>query len=413
MSNMKAGLGTFKIFISYRRDTGIYIARTLRQSIERENPSLRIFIDSDELSGGNFNEALLKNIEETPNFIFVMSQGALDRCQNPDDWVRRELAQALRLGKRVIPVFEEGVKFPDRHELPEDIRAVVDHNGVEYSPHYHQEAIKKIINFLDLEHHETSIQREERIQKYFSRYMVPIKGGRFQMGSDNGLADEVPPHFVRISDFFMMRYQVTQLEYQELMGINPGNFKHPRKPVQNISWHDAIAFCNKWSLRDGLQEVYERNEDESVLIHYDRAGYRLPTEAEWEYASRAGTTSLYHWGDGLDDSDHYAWHDRNSDDCVHLVGTRKPNAWGLHDMTGNVWEWCNDWYDADYYSYADEFDPKGPERDFGEFKVMRGGAWAYDPYRLRAAARLKRDPALTDDVSGFRCVISAPPITLA
>ena len=410
MSYAREGLGTCKVFISYRRETGVYIARTIRQSIERENPDLRIFIDSDELSGGNFNEALLRNIEEAPNFVFVMSRQALDRCQNSDDWVRREIAHALRLGKRVIPVFEEGVKFPEKHLLPEDIRAIVDQNGVEYSPHSHQDAIKKIIGFLDLEHHESPLERHERIQKYFSRYMVAVKGGGFSMGSEDGLADESPPHLVVLNDFCMMRYPVTQQEFQELMGFNPGNFKHPKKPVQNISWLDAIAFCNKWSARDGLPEVYERGNDDSVLIQYDRSGYRLPTEAEWEYACRSGTVTQYHWGDALEDADRYAWHDRNSDDCVHVVGTRKQNKWGLHDMTGNVWEWCNDWYDADYYRYSDSADPKGPDRDFGEFRVMRGGAWAYDPYRLRSAARLKRDPTLTDDVSGFRCVIRLSPL---
>jgi formylglycine-generating enzyme len=387
-----------KVFISYRRDSGIYIARTIRQSIENENSAIRMFMDLDEIAGGDFNAEILQSIEESSNFILIITEGSLDRCKNEGDWVRREVAHAIKLGKRIVPVVEEGVDLPTEKDLPEDIRAVVRQNGVVYSPSFHNEAIKKIISFLDLEERETVVQRKARIDRYFRRYMQPISDGSCLMGSEKGRFDERPVREVSLSQFWMMKYPVTQEEYQRLMGSNPGNFKHPKKPVQNVSWFDAIAYCNKWSVRDGLSEVYEFVDD-VVVIHYSKNGYRLPTEAEFEYACRAGTQSDYFWGDKLEEADLFAWHD----------GNRRPNPWNLYDVCGNVFEWCNDWYDPDYYKYGELKDPKGPWRQHGEYKVMRGGAWAYDPLRLRSAARLKRDPVLTDDVSGFRCVIRNRP----
>lgn len=398
---------TYKAFVSYRRDGGIYIARALAEGIAAKG--FATFIDLDELRGGDFNVALDQVIEATPNFVLVLSRGALDRISNEKDWMRRELASALRHGKRVIPVFEQGVGFPDEGALPPDVRAVVRQNGVQYSPQFHNEAINRMISHFDLEIRETEQSKAQRIKTYFRTRMVSLPGGTFKMGSDRGRPDELPIREVQISPFWMMKYPTTQREYQNLLGVNPANFVHPDKPVQNVSWFDAVRCCNKWSERDGLDKVYRFNDESRVETDFSIMGYRLPTEAEWEYACRAGSQARFHWGETVDEWDQYAWHDRNSDDQVHIVGRRKPNAWGLHDMTGQVYEWCNDWYEPDYYRFGEVKDPAGPPGDFGEFKVMRGGAWAYDPWRLRSAARLKRAPQLTDDVSGFRCVINRPP----
>ena len=401
---------SYNAFISYRRSDGSYIARAIRDGIERANPGLSIFIDLDELSSGNFNEALLRVIANTPNFILIITRDTFSRFSNENDWVRKELTEAVRQKRNIIPVFVEGAGFPPVDQLPEPFVSLPEFNGIEYSAQYHQEAIRKLVSFFRHDTVESDEQRDQRTKSYFERYMVNIPSGRFLMGSEIGKADERPVREVEVSSFWMMKYQVTQKEYQDLMNVNPGNFKHDHKPVQNVSWFDAITFCNKWSERDGLEEVYELDNFGGVRIHFDRVGYRLPTEAEWEYACRAGTTTEFFWGDSEADWDKYAWHDRNSDDQVHVVGQRNPNPWGLYDMTGNVWEWCSDWYDVDYYSFGEQINPRGPKREYGESRVMRGGAWAYDPVRLRSAARLKRDPSLTDDVSGFRCVINRHPL---
>ena len=405
---MSSAHPSYKAFVSYRREGGIYIARALAGAIVGKG--FATFIDLEELRGGDFNSALDEIIEETPNFILVVSRGAFDRIGNEGDWMRRELASALRHHKRVVPVFEQGVSFPDEGELPPEVRSVVRQNGVQYSPQFHNEAINKIISHFDLEICESALARRQRIADYYKSRMIAVPGGGFLMGSDRGRADELPIRHVHVSGFWMMKYPMTQREYQALLGINPANFLHPDKPVQNVSWFDAVRCCNKWSERDGLEAVYRFNDEYRVDTDFSAAGYRLPTEAEWEYACRAGSQTRFHWGDSEAEWDQYAWHDRNSDDQVHVVGRRRPNAWGLHDITGQVYEWCNDWYEPDYYRFGEVVDPMGPPGDFGEFKVMRGGAWAYDPLRLRSAARLKRAPQLTDDVSGFRCVINRPPI---
>lgn len=413
---MSAASSSYKAFISYRRDGGAYIARIVAQAIRAEGQST--FIDQDELRGGDFNVTLDRIIADTPNFILIVSRNAFERVTNEGDWMHRELATALRHGKRVIPVFEQGVEFPDPRDLPEDIRDVVRQNGVHYSPQFHADVIRRIISNFESEQ-ESEHARRSRIRSYFRDRMISIPEGTFMMGSTNGRPEEAPPHEVSVSSFWMMKYPMTQREYKALMKVNPGNFQqHVDNPVQNVSWFDAVRCCNKWSERDRLTPVYRLEgespdgSDEETVVYTDFAanGYRLPTEAEWEYACRAGSTTDFHWGDSPDEWDRYAWHDRNSDDRVHVVGMRKPNRWGLYDMTGQVFEWCNDWFDADYYEFAEPLNPRGPGDSVGEFKVMRGGAWAYDPLRLRSAARLKRAPGLTDDVSGFRCVIGRHPL---
>jgi formylglycine-generating enzyme required for sulfatase activity len=402
---------SYHAFISYRREGGIYIARALRDGITLANPRLRVFLDTDELAAGNFNDTLLRTIAETPNFITVLSHDALARCHNEGDWLHREILAAVETKRNIIPVFESGVDFPKEGTLPQDISSIVNLNGVEYSPTYHHDAVKKIISFFKIDSAESDSQRRTRISDYFSHSMVQIPGGEFMMGSDRGRLDERPVRSVKVKESWIMKCPVTQREYDSLMNVNPSNFKHDHKPVQNISWFDAVRFCNKWSIKDGLTPVYGFDKDtNAVWIRFQHDGYRLPTEAEWEYACRAGTGTEFHWGDLDSEWDKYAWHDRNSDDQVHVVATRRPNAWGLYDMTGNVFEWCNDWYAADYYSFNECDNPKGPSQDFGEYRVMRGGAWAYDPLRLRSAARLKRDPNLTDDVSGFRCITFRHPL---
>jgi len=207
--------------------------------------------------------------------------------------------------------------------------------------------------------------------------MALIPGGTFMMGSNDGESDEKPVHQVTVNGFYMDKTEVTQAEYERVMGTNPSYFKGcPDCPVEKVIWYDAKEYC-------------------------DKVGKRLPTEAEWEYAARAGSTTKYYWGNGAPDA--YAWYNGNSESKTHPVGQKQPNAWGLYDMSGNVWEWCSDWYDLDY-SKSSSQNPQGPSS--GEYRVLRGGLWGNLPVILRSAVRYRFAPDSRLIVSGFRCVRS-------
>ncbi|MCX5671055.1 MAG: SUMF1/EgtB/PvdO family nonheme iron enzyme [Planctomycetota bacterium] len=218
--------------------------------------------------------------------------------------------------------------------------------------------------------------------------MVLIPAGKFMMGSPDsaqGPIDfEVPQHEVILSKpFYMGVTEVTQAQYQAVMGKNPSEFKGATNPVETVSWNDATEFCKKLSEKAG-QAV------------------RLPTEAEWEYPCRAGTQTAFSFGDDLSALGDYAWWDGNSDKTTHPVGQKKPNSWGLYDMHGNVWEWCADWYGE--YPKGPVTDPSGPATGYGG-RVLRGGAWYYggSDY-FRCAFRHCHAPTCRDYFFfGFRC----------
>jgi formylglycine-generating enzyme required for sulfatase activity len=217
---------------------------------------------------------------------------------------------------------------------------------------------------------------------------VLIRAGEFQMGAPDGDKDEQPVHTVRISKpFYLGKYEVTQAQWQAVMGGNPSRFTgDPARPVENVSWEDVQEFMRRL------------NTKESGVT------YRLPTEAEWEYAARAGTTTAYGFGNDKGQLSQYAWYGDTSGSQTHPVGKLKPNAWGLYDMHGNVWEWVQDWYGP--YTADTAVDPAGPSS--GSFRVDRGGSWGGDAGYCRSAARRYWPPGGRGDFLGFRLLRIVP-----
>ncbi len=214
-----------------------------------------------------------------------------------------------------------------------------------------------------------------------------IPAGSFKMGSpisEKGRwIHEGPVHKITISKpFYLGVYEVTQEQWVKVMENNPSSNKGANKPVESISWNDAQKFIHKLSEKEKVE-------------------YRLPTEAEWEYACRSDTTTVYYWGDNPDSQ--YVWSKENSGGGPHDVGQLKPNAWGLFDMSGNVFEWCEDWFtEFGYVGSVEQTDPKGSLD--GKFKVLRGGAWCFNSIRCRSAYRSGGVPDSRHNGVGLRLV---------
>jgi formylglycine-generating enzyme required for sulfatase activity len=207
---------------------------------------------------------------------------------------------------------------------------------------------------------------------------VLIPAGRFTMGEGRD------QHEVALSKpFYVGVTEVTQAQYQAITGTNPSKFNGATNPVDSVSWNDATEFCKK-------------------LSEKTRQTVRLPTEAEWEYACRAGTATAFSFGDADSALGDYAWYDANSGSTTHPVGHKKPNAWGLYDMHGNVWEWCADWYED--YPKGAVTDPQGAAS--GPSRVLRGGSWGSAPTGCRSAYRRYFTPDNCDYYFGFRVVVS-------
>ena len=216
--------------------------------------------------------------------------------------------------------------------------------------------------------------------------LVLVPAGEFLMGSSQGDEDEQPVHRVRISKaFYMGKYEVTQSQYEAVMGANPSSYKGADRashPVEKVSWKNAVEFCLRLSQKE-------------------KKTYRLPTEAEWEYACRAGTQTKYGFGAREADLADYAWYGNNSESKTHPVGLKKPNAWGLYDMHGNVWEWCSDWYGE--YPRGNVTDPAGAQS--GEGRVRRGGGWGNSARGCRSANRYGGRPGDRLNGLGFRLAL--------
>lgn len=228
--------------------------------------------------------------------------------------------------------------------------------------------------------------------------LVPIPSGVFLMGCGIGPNNEQPLHMVALPAFYMSSTEITQKQYLEVMGSNSFYFgRDDLRPEEQVSWEKAVLFCNNLSELTGREKCYDETTWE---CDFKCNGFRLPTEAEWEYACRANTQTEYYSGDAESDLASAGWYGMNSNVMTHRVGGKEPNAWGLYDMHGNVWEWCNDRYSAEYYICSPKYFPSGSSA--GELRVLRGGSWMSNAVDCRSTFRAFSAPEQKYYRYGFR-----------
>ena len=232
--------------------------------------------------------------------------------------------------------------------------------------------------------------------------LVFVEGGTFNMGDEKGdLSDRCRPvHPVSVNDFYIGKYPVTQRLWQAVMGDNPARFKGDTRPVETVSWKETREFIQKINDRIDIRDWFKS-------LNPPGGGFRLPTEAEWEYAARGGRYSQGYLYAGSDKPGQVGWYTENSEGKTHDVGLLLGNELDLHDMSGNVWEWCGDWFDEKYYEKCKKdgvtANPHGPET--GVNRVLRGGSYFNGPLSCRVAHRGRDGPADRDDGVGFRLVL--------
>ena len=212
--------------------------------------------------------------------------------------------------------------------------------------------------------------------------MVMISGGTFQMGKNDSWLNLKPAHKVTLNTFYIGKYEVTQKQWKEVMGTNPSTFSGCDDcPVEQLSWNDIQIFINKLNDKTSFD-------------------FRLPTEAEWEFAARGGNLSRGYEYAGSNDYKAVAWYDSNSKGKPRQVGMKDSNEYGLYDMSGNILEWCQDYYDENYYKYSPANNPKGPIT--GTYRVLKGGSWSFDYGNCQPAYRFYHSPEMPSEFSGFR-----------
>lgn len=251
--------------------------------------------------------------------------------------------------------------------------------------------------------------------------MIALAGGTFMMGGSDDDPDaqinEKPLHRVSIDPFWISKFEISQKQYVSVMGINPSSFiENENNPVEGLSWYDTVEFCNALSKKAGLKSVYiidktkiDLNNTNStdtykwiVKINTSADGFRIPTEAEWEFACRGGTDTCYSSGNKFDGD--YSWYSGNTNDKSHPVGKKKPNKYGLYDMSGNVWEWCWDWNTESFYLISTENNPSGSVS--GSEKILRGGSWINSEINMRSSGRNWAAPCDKSNNIGIRVVLA-------
>ena len=499
----------YDIFISYRSEGGFETAKHLNDLLVRDG--YNVSFDKNMAREGDFDKILFDRIEQCRDFLVVVDRHAFDRMINPapdydpkKDWMRVEIAYALKLKRNIVSILLPGASYPKN--LPEDLDKLDVKNGPGYSENYYdhfydtlknsflhsvprnvqhpireaqgikvatatanlkvkadldcsfyvdgeeQEKLKagrirKLplaegeyeLDFMSVENESDRLVmtfemptsdtvlhvglaeiRRKRLEKeaaeqeakrkaFLQDQIIPIRGlsivmkpvesGTFWMGAqrtdlygqnydDEAYDNESPVHSVTVNSFYMGETVVTQALWKAVMGDKstpPSFFEGDNLPVEQVSWNDCIGFIRK------LNRMTGKN-------------FRLPTEAEWEYAARGGNVGNQSYGfkyPGSDTIDDVAWYDGNSGIGTHTVKTKFPNELGIYDMSGNVWEWCQDWYGS--YNNDPQINPKGPSD--GSARVLRGGSWSSIAGDCRVSYRYYYFPIIRDYRIGFRLVL--------
>jgi len=434
-----------KIFLSYRRQDSKGVAGRIFDRLRAHFGSDAVFMDIDSIPfGEDFREHIEAAVGKCDVVLAVIGTKWTGktkdhrRLDDPTDFVRIELESALQPNLPVIPILIDHARMPGEADLPPSLARLAFRNAIEVDQgrdfHPHVDRLIRGIEFHfqkssaatvkpprattipSAEPESSTSSSAKKLTNSLGMTLVRIEPGSFLMGSSKDQSDhlmrvfssskrelfddEQPRHTVKITrPFYLGTHQVTQGQYQTVTGDNPSHFMGSDDlPVESVSWHEAVEFCNKLSEREKRAPFYGIDGTEVTLAGGN--GYRLPTEAEWEYACRVKRMTLYPFGDDVGQVDEHAWYFSNSEGRTQPVGQKLPNAWGLYDMLGNVWEWCADWYDEKYYASSPPADPPGAPT--GSFRVIRGGSCGYFPKQCRSAKRYWETPEFRSADLGFR-----------
>ena len=389
----------FDVFLCHNSEDKpqvIQIAEQLQQY------DLKPWLDIWELPPGRSWQRLLEEqIEQISSVAVFVGENGFGPWQEQE--IYAFLSEFVRRDCPVIPVLLPNA--PKKPELPVFLRQFtwVDFRISDSDPMYRLrwgitgKKPDQQINFKAQTNPVASTVITEILPKGILLEMVKIPAGSFLMGTEEAevirlckeyetdrFKNEMPQHRVNLQEFYLGKYPVTQEQYQAIMGNNPSKFKdNPKNPVENVNWNDAQEFCQK------LNDKTKKN-------------YRLPTEAEWEYVCRAGTQTRYYFGDDEKLLGEYAWYKENSGLKTHPVGQKKPNNWGLYDMSGNVWEWCEDGWHENYENAPTDGTAWNENHSVTNIRVLRGGSWDAYPRNCRSASRYFLD--YRSFAYGFRVV---------
>ncbi|MFC1606981.1 SUMF1/EgtB/PvdO family nonheme iron enzyme [Candidatus Latescibacterota bacterium] len=364
---------------------------------DRQEAEQRLKAEQESKDNAAYQQALMVNSKQSyETYLTLYSEGL--HVQEARQKIADLSAQASETQKQKASV--EGQRDDQAYELALNTNTPQSYNSylMSYPSGRHStEAKGKIADF------ESKSTFNENVRLGLSQYniqLLAIAGGNFMMGSANGGGEEKPVHKITVDGFQMSMTEITQNQYNAIMGDNPSyNKEFDTNPVERVSWFEAIEFCNKLSAKLKLDPCYNTN---TGAYDMSKNGFRLPTEAEWEFSCRSGSGTDYYTGDDQRAMATAGWFAGNSSDKSQRVGRKTANAWGLRDMHGNVWEWCNDWYGKDYYKSAPEQNPPGPSS--GSDRVIRGGSWIESAKGCRSARRKGFNPKKDYSDIGFRIV---------
>ena len=358
----------------------------------------------------NINAGIYKIIAEKEGYLKAITNAAVKYNDTTNVQIILRILMSIS-GKVIDEITKEGIEGASIQIENYSSKITTGNNGT-----FHLENIPAGANIFSVTKEKYAVKKESifiypdktsnyeiSLSKLTELQMIFVRGGTFRMGDTfgDGNYSEKPAHDVNLSSFYISKYEITQRNWIETMGNNPAKFWNDDNPVESITWNDAIEFCNQRSILEGLQQCY-RYEAGKIVCDFNANGYRLPTEAEWEFAARGGLQSKNTKFSGSSNISEVAWYYNNSDNAPHSVGLKSPNELGIHDMSGNVWEYCWDYYDENYYSQSPAQNPTGPLS--GNSHVIRGGSWTDDAVFNKVYYRNYYENRARGSNVGFRIV---------